>query len=1206
MKKILTKKVLIWLSVLFLLTGSLIYAVSIDPWKFVATLRIQEIDLYYRLTQADRDYQKNDIVKAWLKNEWKENWVLYIRPIDASGDFNDETNNVVTQPEKASIIWGYENVNNWDETTMILWWNNNTVDWEWIVLLWWASNTAMVDNAVILWSANSVVWSSNWVIMAANGAKNYGQNSTAMWGWNIATWANNSFTIAWGTINHQWVFSYSSASSTKPNIVQLNGWEWLIVKWLKPNWENKIKLTVNGAIAMWYWKCSYDMIGSIYYVPGESRDHKPAYCLCACVATWVNLATSIALSNQPYCDDLCESDWAKPLWMPKCWSRWFSGATFVYEYWETNWRTASKFCADNRTPIGYKVYLPGNKNNPIKSETCAHNEVSSRCEPDFLEPGQMVSRICPWVWMNDEIECNAYRRAEPPQPAVCGQNAKRYLVYEQKYSGNSMSDFCKWDNAGGTRNPSTDGTVVWWKKVTPSMLEEWDFGTYITWEILGANLANNFFPDPGWRVYWICETENSTVEGIAEAETSQVECFADRLTCNHCAKAWFPYCFDVDFSEDCAEWIGACLPWSDNAWENHPIHVSWFDTGTSDTLRAKASNTSITYHDDGISAIISEWKTNYYFTKNPDKTKERVFKVHFETKDGSYCTGWDTYIYQCQKWYTWSKSEYKCKPDECTWKKDPYSVPANNKELEYSKDAFLTNNEDDYDKACAYRCAKQGETMVNGEIADKDYSFLWKWWNEDTPYCAACAPWSEMVELWICEFTDPSFCVEPYKWFPNIEEWKCALPGSCYWIDTGEMVQTLDDIIPVANQYNESLPWSCVTDEAILDENKNQCLYTCKEEYLCQNGHCVSPSCAPMWTSDWKELETYITNGKLYREAAWAGNLYDMYKYKNYAAFTATDRYRDLNPSLETNASWHKFSYDVNKEWVVAVRNPSLYWEQWFYVSAPNEEKFREKVDWLAWCFYWCTWDDLWMDIVDGKYIEYNCKYEKSNPGGWSQWNHDGPSPKIKNLCNGSVPVNWKYGSYDYSFDVWLEETYKNTPVANWVRDEYPNIHPNTPCHFRCNEGYTYESSAADGRPYCWKTCLSWEYALDHLCMKCDPWYQPTTEKDIHWNPIGCWKKCSATEYVYNGYCYPCGSGKMWDKEDVDSHWNAKSCKNICKDDETYWTNRPGKTDCWTDASGNPVANCCLATFINATNRCTQGDSACHAEWTKCICQIKL
>ena len=118
MKKISVKKVLICLSIIFFLVwGLFIYAVdviNIDPFRFVSTMRIQEIHLYYRLTESDNGLEKNDIVKAWLKNEWgNDMWVLYIRPVDVTDSFVDETNNSIAHPDEASIIWGQENTNLW-------------------------------------------------------------------------------------------------------------------------------------------------------------------------------------------------------------------------------------------------------------------------------------------------------------------------------------------------------------------------------------------------------------------------------------------------------------------------------------------------------------------------------------------------------------------------------------------------------------------------------------------------------------------------------------------------------------------------------------------------------------------------------------------------------------------------------------------------------------------------------------------------------------------------------------------------------------------------------------------------------------------------------------------------------------------------------------------------------------------------------------
>ena len=198
MKNFSTKKFLICTSVLFFLFwGFLIYAVPpimIDPARFVATVRIQQVNLYYRVeSEHDTELSKDDIVKAWMTNYWWINrWVLYIRPVDASGDLVDETNNTILNPDHTSIIGWQMNTNRWDETSMILWGSMNTVDWHWVVLLWWDNNTALVDNAMILWSANSTVWSSNGAILAADGWNVQWRNSTIfLGGWNIYAWADN-------------------------------------------------------------------------------------------------------------------------------------------------------------------------------------------------------------------------------------------------------------------------------------------------------------------------------------------------------------------------------------------------------------------------------------------------------------------------------------------------------------------------------------------------------------------------------------------------------------------------------------------------------------------------------------------------------------------------------------------------------------------------------------------------------------------------------------------------------------------------------------------------------------------------------------------------------------------------------------------------------------------------------------------------------
>ena len=687
MKKTSTKKALICLGVLFFLLWSFIVsAITIDPWRFVATMRIQQVNLYYRITSTNSELEKDDIVKAWMTNYWwVDKWVLYIRPVDYTGNLVDETNNVVTNPDYASIIWWQMNINNGDETTIMLWWSKNTAGGHWVVLMWWDSNTATVDNAVILWSHKSTVWSTNWVIMASDGWSVYWNNSTIFgWGWLIATWADNSFAIGWGvTINHQWVFSYGWWTSLKPNIAQFNGWQWVIVWWTKPNGNGHIKLSVNWALAVWRGQCSEGMIWSIYYKAGtqETSDghYTPTYCLCACVTSG-SAYREIALSNQPYCNGVCECQSEDPNQCHpspvKCWTRWsLSGSTpMAYAHWEKWWRVASRFCEDNRPPRAYQVYS-GWAPVPWKSNDCWVS--SAACNPPFPEPGETVKWICHWVWYYDDTECSAYRDLEAPELAECGKNSRRYNYYDTGWDWTKESDFCRHLNWAGSGDRSHNWELTEFRTLTEEEVEiEYKSGIllvpYATWEdylqILNKLKSPGGFPVPGWRTYWKCETSNAWNEVWGREVTNEKICYADRMPCNTCAKDGFPYCFSVNFSDECnctdpAECHVPCLPGSEHAWENE-LHISWNTQEVTDSLRIANNEIDNVRNEggegDNFSSEIVGQEVIYRFKKKNDTEEVKKYRARFTTVTGSVYCSWTTTISQCPKWFEYNEAQQKC------------------------------------------------------------------------------------------------------------------------------------------------------------------------------------------------------------------------------------------------------------------------------------------------------------------------------------------------------------------------------------------------------------------------------------------------------------------------------------------------------------------------------------------------------------------
>ena len=683
MKKTSTKKALICLGVLFFLLWSFIVsAITIDPWRFVATMRIQQVNLYYRIASTNSELDKDDIVKAWMTNYWwVTKWSLYIRPVNYTGNLVDETNNVITNPDYASIIWWQMNVNNGDETTIMLWWSKNTAGGHWVVLMGWDDNTATVDNAVILWSNSSTVWSPNWVVMAANGWNVYWNNSTIFWwGWTISTWADNSFAIGWGvTINHQWVFSYGWTTSVRPNIAQFNGWQWIIVWWTKPNGNGRIKLSVNWALAVWRGQCSNSMIWSIYYKAGTSETtagtFTPIYCLCACVASGSD-NREIALSNQPYCNGVCECPFDDPNQCHpspvKCWTRWYPTEPLAYAHWEKWWRVASRFCEDNRPPIAYYFYSGGVALEWKKREC----EVSSAsCNPPFPEPGETVKWVCHGVWYYDYTDCYAYRDVEAPELAECGRNSKRYNYNDNKFLWNDESDFCAHLNWNGTADRAHNGELKGFRTLTEEQVEiEYKSGItvkpYTTWtsylDILNRLNNPSAFPSPGWRTYWKCVTSNASHEVGWREVTNERICYADRYPCNTCAKDGFPYCFSVDFSDDCSpgdvpEPEESCLAGTDFAWE-YQLHVSWDTQEISDPLRMSSSEIeNVRWETPGLTAALQGEQIVYSIAHKNETWSPKEYKAKITAVTGSsYCPYWITTISQCQKWFEYNEAQQKC------------------------------------------------------------------------------------------------------------------------------------------------------------------------------------------------------------------------------------------------------------------------------------------------------------------------------------------------------------------------------------------------------------------------------------------------------------------------------------------------------------------------------------------------------------------
>ena len=133
--------------------------------------------------------------------------------------------------------------------------------------------------------------------------------------------------------------------------------------------------------------------------------------------------------------------------------------------------------------------------------------------------------------------------------------------------------------------------------------------------------------------------------------------------------------------------------------------------------------------------------------------------------------------------------------------------------------------------------------------------------------------------------------------------------------------------------------------------------------------------------------------------------------------------------------------------------------------------------------------------------------------------------------------------------------------------------------------------------------------------MKCAPWSQPSeNDLDDFGNPRSCWKKCNSDEYVTsNGACYSCWAWRKWNPKNLDSHWNSKSCVDICDEWETYYTIKPGETYCWVDKKGKAIENCCLSTYANSNNKkCVKNPDGtpkypnCKIVWTNCVCYDEM
>ena len=1236
MKNFSTKKFLICTSALFFLFwGFLIYAVPpimIDPARFVATVRIQQVNLYYRVeSEHDTELSKDDIVKAWMTNHWWINrWVLYIRPVDASGDLVDETNNTILNPDHTSIIGWQMNTNRWDETSMILWGSKNTVDWHWVVLLWWDNNTALVDNATILWSANSTVWSSNGAILAADGWNVQWKNSTIFWGgWNIYAWADNVFSIAWGAnIAHQWIFSYGGTISNKPNIAQFNVWQGIIVWWLKPNWNDNIKLSVNWALAVWRGKCTREMIWSVYYKPwfskcpargGEPEKMVPAYCLCSCVASWTD-AKVVALSNQPYCDNLCacESDDTTQclLWPAKCWERWLEWTPKVYVSWQKWWQKPSKFCADNRSPIAYYIYSvddAGEKSEtPKQSKECDYS--SPDCEPPFPWTWEEVKWVCAWPAYCTQVECSAYREKEAPELAECWKNARRYKAAEQNFTWGSESDFCKrlnpWAWASDRAHNGLLSAFTGLSKDQVQQLITTGFDiSYISWELDWFELShltilshlNSAFPDLWERTYWKCQTSNAAYEVEWSEIVNETECYAERLECNSCAKDGFPYCFNVDFSDNCdcndpVKCPVPCIPWTDNAW-NYYLHVNWDSTGSVVTLNADSNSTKVKSQSPELKASIDGNRVRYEFPRNTSDEVKLYTASFSATGDVNYCDSWTTTIYQCPKWSSWNGARQECMKDSCLWTLKPGAVlpNANKENLEKSLEIFLTWADYADGVKCASRCAMKDEVYKDRNWkehrANMNLTMLFRW-NE--PFCAKCEEGTAIPEAWWCEFKDPADCFPPYKWFGDDDTWKCALPWECVWVQTWAMVQKYEDIIPIAGKYWEATNWYCVSSEAEANAHPHQCVYSCdtSEWYICSNWVCSLPYCAWNTKNDWQWLLDNLKKWEEYHKAlnpeypnsASIKSMFEPYSFY-YAPYTPDNwknRYRALNKELQNDKTTADFYYDVYRSWSVYVENPVWVAEPWTFVEAKDKTEFKSKTDWLKWCFYWCTWGDYrYIDLWDGT-AAYSCwvnpKVEERDPC------YTGCTlPAYKDLCYWRISIGGDYSVTNApSTAEENDPKYKDWVPKPWTFSDTPT---NDACMYYCTP-WT-EKKTVDWKDFCWRKCWNDEYAVSNVCMKCAPWSQPSTgDLDDFGNSRSCWKKCSHDEYVSsNGSCYSCWAWRKWNPNDLDSHWNSKSCVDICDDWETYYTIKPGETYCWVDKNQKAIESCCLSTYANTNNK---------------------
>ncbi len=296
------------------------------------------------------------------------------------------------------------------------------------------------------------------------------------------------------------------------------------------------------------------------------------------------------------------------------------------------------------------------------------------CDPSFMSTGEYLEWTCKWIWIDDRVECGAYRKVASPNNAVCWENANKYVLSASWFLSAWASGFCHWWDPSHPENRSENAVPIAIKVLSGDDIKKWVSWSYVTsssikdYGSILRELNNNFILTWG-RTYWQCATTNLDNESFTWAEVVSVQdCFAERMPCNYCGKSGFPYCFDVDFDEKCDEGVGAsCVPWEDNHGQFHPLYALWDSTYYDDSIFAITNLTTGYIKNDWIEDVKFyeysnnpwHWYVRFTFNKNNDKSV-RTWTVHFETTDKAFCSSWDVYIVQCGNWQILDASHHSC------------------------------------------------------------------------------------------------------------------------------------------------------------------------------------------------------------------------------------------------------------------------------------------------------------------------------------------------------------------------------------------------------------------------------------------------------------------------------------------------------------------------------------------------------------------